>query len=164
MSAKQFGVCFVYTGNICRSLTAAGVFMEMAAKPLPGLIVDSAGTHGYHVGERPDPRAIAAAARRGYDISGLRARKFERSDFDRFDLVVVMDHGHKTFLARIAEPSQEYKLKMMMAYSRRFGEIDVPDPYYGGTDRFERVLDLIEDAAMGLVEALATILNQGESA
>lgn len=149
-------VVFVCTGNICRSPTAEGIFRKMIEEA--GLsdqfTVDSAGTHDYHVGEPPDARAIEAAARRGYDLSGLRARKFEREDFQRFDLVLAMDRDNKGILARLAQPSAGHRLRMMMDYASRFQETEVPDPYYGGPDGFDRVLDMIEDAAQGLLAAL----------
>jgi protein-tyrosine phosphatase len=149
-------IVFVCTGNICRSPTAEGIFRRLIedAGVADRIIVDSAGTHGYHVGEPPDPRAVEAAARRGYVLSGLRARKFERGDFNRFDLVLAMDHGHHAILSRLAQPSAAHKLRMMMSYARRFEESDVPDPYYSGEQGFELVLDMLEDAARGLLNAL----------
>ena len=147
---------FVCTGNICRSPTAEGVFLKMVedAGLSERISVDSAGTHGYHVGEPPDLRTQEAAARRGYDLSGLRARKFEPADFHRFDLVLAMDRDNHAILSRLAQPAQAPKLKMMMEYAKAFGALDVPDPYYGGEDGFERVLDMLEDAAQGLLDAL----------
>lgn len=118
------------------------------------ITIDSAGTHGYHVGEPPDARAVEAAARRGYDLSGLRARKFERVDFQHFDLVLAMDRDNHGILARLAQPSAGHTLRMMMEYASRFQETEVPDPYYGGPDGFDRVLDMLEDAAQGLLEAI----------
>jgi len=149
-------VVFVCTGNICRSPTAEGIFHKLVddAGLSDRVVVDSAGTHGYHVGEPPDSRAQAAAARRGYDLSRLRARKFQREDFQRFDLVLAMDRDNHGVLARLAQPSAGHRLRMMMAYASRFQAIDVPDPYYGGPDGFDRVLDMLEDAAQGLLEAI----------
>ena len=151
-------VLFVCTGNICRSPTAQGVFvgMVMDAGLADRITVDSAGTHGYHVGEPPDARATAAARVRGYDLSGLRARKFERSDFTRFDLVLAMDDGNRAFLARQCQPSNGHKLRMMMEFATRHRAIEVPDPYYGGPDGFEQVLDMLEDAARGLLESITS--------
>jgi len=130
MSGNKFCVLFVCTGNICRSPTAEAIFRKLAtdAGMAVAVTADSAGTHGYHVGEPPDPRAQKAAAKRGYDLSALRARKFEPADF--------------------------HKLKLMMSYARRFADEEVPDPYYGGPQGFERVLDMLEDAARGLLESL----------
>jgi protein-tyrosine phosphatase len=160
---SRFSVCFVCTGNICRSPTAEGVFRaKVAGLGLPvEVMADSAGTHGYHVGQAPDPRAVAAAAARGYDLSGLRARKFDRMDFHRFDLVIAMDSGHRTALARLAQPTQAHKLKMITAYSIRFADMDVPDPYYGAGRGFERVLDMLEESADGLLGAIADTLQGG---
>lgn len=147
---------FICTGNICRSPTAEGIFVKMVkdAGLSDRIVVDSAGTHGYHIGEPPDLRTQEAAARRGYDLSRLRARKFQREDFQRFDLVLAMDRDNHGILARIAQPSAGHRLRMMMEYASQFQEIEVPDPYYGGPDGFDRVLDMIEDAAQGLLEAI----------
>ncbi len=98
--------------------------------------------------------AQKAAAKRGYDLSALRARTIEGADFRRFDLILAMDQEHHAILSRIAGSSAEHKLKLMMSYARRFKERDVPDPYYGGPQGFERMLDMLEDAAKGLLESL----------
>lgn len=149
-------VLFVCTGNICRSPTAEGVFRKLVADAgmAERIQADSAGTHGYHIGEPPDPRALAAAAKQGYDLSALRARRFEHDDFRRFDLILAMDREHHAILARMAQPTSAHKLQMMMQYARRFGAGEVPDPYYGGPQGFDLVLDMIEDASRGLLESL----------
>ena len=156
MSGNKFSVLFVCTGNICRSPTAEAIFRKLAADAgmAETVTADSAGTHGYHVGEPPDPRAQEAAAKRGYDLSGLRARRFEEADFQRFDLVLAMDQDHYSILSNLAQPPAGHKLKLMMSYARGFPEQEVPDPYYGGPQGFERVLDMLEDAAQGLLESL----------
>jgi protein-tyrosine phosphatase len=156
MSGKRLSVLFVCTGNICRSPSAEAVFRKLATEAGRGdtILADSAGTHGYHIGDPPDPRSQAAAAKRGYDLSGLRARSFEYADFQRFDLILAMDRDHHSILSRMAQPSAAHKLKLMMSYARRFDEDEVPDPYYGGPEGFERVLDMLEDAAQGLLEYL----------
>lgn len=156
MRAQRVSVLFVCTGNICRSPTAEAVFRKLVADAgmSESVVADSAGTHGYHVGDPPDPRAQGAAAERGYDLGGLRARRVDRADFGSFDLIVAMDRGHFTTLSRLAEPSTAHKLKLMMSYSRAFTEKDVPDPYYGGPQDFEQVLDMVEDAARGLLDSL----------
>ena len=156
MSGNKFGVLFVCTGNICRSPTAEAIFRKLAADAgmAEAVAADSAGTHGYHVGEPPDPRSQKAAAKRGYDLSALRARTIEDADFQRFDLILAMDQEHYATLSRSAGATAGHKLKLMMSYARRFKEREVPDPYYGGPQGFERVLDMLEDAAEGLLESL----------
>ena len=156
MPGNKFGVLFVCTGNICRSPTAEAIFQKLAADAgiAESVTADSAGTHGYHVGEPPDPRAQEAAAKRGYDLSALRARRFEQADFQRFDLILAMDRDHYSILSNMARHSAGHKLKLMMSYARRFADEEVPDPYYGGPQGFERVLDMLEDAARGLLESL----------
>jgi protein-tyrosine phosphatase len=149
------GVLFVCTGNICRSPTAHGVFLHLVREA--GLAdrvhVDSAGTHDYHVGEPPDVRSQAHARRRGYDLSALRARQISRHDFERFDRILAMDRGHLAILRRMA-PARHDGLGLFMDYARPSPGPDVPDPYYGAGDGFERVLDMIERAAAGLLDSL----------
>ena len=114
--------------------------------------VDSAGTHDYHVGNPPDPRAVAAAARRGIDLTGLRARTVAETDFERFDLIVAMDRlNRETLLDRSPEEYRD-RIRLLMDFSASREIVDVPDPYYGGAVGFERVLDLVEEAAAGLLE------------
>jgi protein-tyrosine phosphatase len=154
-------VLFVCTGNICRSPTAEGVFRKLVADAglADRIASDSAGTHGYHVGEPPDLRTQAAARRRGYDLSGLRARKVAREDFHRFDLLLAMDREHHDILGRLAPPSVGHKVQLMMGFARSAAHDEVPDPYYGGPEGFELVLDLLEDAAAGLLERLRLELD-----
>jgi len=155
-------VLFVCSGNICRSPTAEAVFRRMAvdAGIAHMITVDSAGTHAYHVGEPPDARTQAAARARGYDLAPLRARKIEPADFAMFDLILAMDRGHHEILARLAPPGAGHKIALMLAYARRAETLEVPDPYFGGPDGFELVLDLIEDAAAGLLESLRPELTR----
>jgi protein-tyrosine phosphatase len=156
---KRYAVLFCCTGNICRSPTAEGVFIKKVADAgLAGrVVIDSAGTHGYHVGEPPDPRTQMAARARGYDLSGLRARRFEPDDFERFDLVLAMDHDNRAFLERLCPPSRDPRLKLMMEYARRHAADEVPDPYDGGPEGFETVLDMLEDATEGLLDTILSI-------
>jgi protein-tyrosine phosphatase len=150
-------VLFVCLGNICRSPTAEGVLRTIAAREFPALKleVDSAGTAHYHVGEPPDRRTVAAARRRGYDLASLRARQIQPDDFHRFDFVLAMDRANLSELEsrRLAGARAEVALFMNFAAGGEFEE--VPDPYYGGTEDFERVLDLCEAAARGLLTRLS---------
>ena len=151
------GVLFVCTGNICRSPTADGVMRRMVrdAGLARGVRVDSAGTHDYHVGEAPDARAQEHARRRGYDLSGLRARQVVVEDFESFELILAMDRGHLAILRRIAPPQHRHKLRLFMEFAEGWQAEEVPDPYYGGPAGFERVLDMVEAAARGLLAELA---------
>jgi len=150
-------VLFVCTGNICRSPTAEGVARGLAQKHgLDHLFeFDSAGTHGYHVGDPPDPRSIAVAARRGYDLAPLRARRVTEFDFIRFDRLLAMDRGHLESLRRSCPPPHRGKLGMFLDFGQGFDADEVPDPYYGDARGFEHVLDLVEDAALSLIRTLA---------
>lgn len=155
--ARPTSVLLVCTGNICRSPTAEGVFRHLAARRgvLDRLRVDSAGTHDYHVGEPPDARSVAHAARRGYDLAPLRARRVQTDDFERFELVLAMDRDNLAHLRSICPPGGEARLRLLMEFARRHAVDEVPDPYYGPADGFERVLDLIEDACDGLIDHLS---------
>jgi protein-tyrosine phosphatase len=147
-------ILFVCMGNICRSPTAEGVFRRVVAERAPDveIEIDSAGTHDYHVGDPPDPRAIAAASRRGIDLRPLRARVIREEDFERFDLIIAMDRlNRETLLDRSPEPFRE-RIRLFMEFAGDREVEDVPDPYYGGTPGFERVLDLAEEAATGLLD------------
>ena len=153
---KRRGVLFVCTGNICRSPTAEGVFRVFVEREgLTGrVLVDSAGTHGYHIGDPPDPRAVAHANRRGYDLSKLRARRVTAADFERFDLILACDSGHRQLLRRLADKAQHGRIAMFLDYAPELGLTEIPDPYYGGADGFEHVLDIVERASAGLLAAL----------
>jgi len=149
-------VLFVCLGNICRSPTAEGVVRALAAREAPELAleVDSAGTAGYHVGQPPDPRTRAAAARRGYDLSTLRARSVEPADFERFDLILAMDRENLTVLRRRAPAHAHERLRLFLEFAPEAASEEVPDPYYGGPNGFEEVLDLVETATRGLLAHL----------
>jgi protein-tyrosine phosphatase len=149
-------ILFVCLGNICRSPTAEGVMRTLAAREAPELPieVDSAGTAGYHVGQAPDPRTCAAAARRGYDLTVLRARIVEPDDFERFDLILAMDQENLRVLKRRAPPAAHERLRLFLEFAPGASVEEVPDPYYGGPNGFEEVLDLVESAARGLLAHL----------
>ena len=142
-------------GNICRSPTAEGVFRHHVTEAgLAGYIVaDSAGTHAYHVGEPPDRRARAAAERRGILLDEIRARRVRPDDFSLFDHILAMDRDNLALLRDQADEEHHEKIRLFLDYSGG-REIEVPDPYYGGAAGFERVLDLVEDASKGLLEAI----------
>lgn len=143
-------------GNICRSPTAHGVFQALVEKEgLSHLIdVDSAGTHAYHVGEPPDRRAQEAARRRGLDLSQQRARRAQSEDFYQFDYLVAMDQDNFHGLMSICPTGMEDKVHLLMDYAPAFRTREVPDPYYGGDVGFERVFDMVEAAAAGLLNEL----------
>jgi protein-tyrosine phosphatase len=154
-------ILFVCMGNICRSPTAEGVFRRVVAERAPGveIEVDSAGTHDYHVGDPPDPRSIAAAARRGVDLRRLRAREIRDEDFERFDLIIAMDRQNReTLIDRSPAPFRE-RIRLFMEFAGDSEVEDVPDPYYGGALGFERVLDLAEEAAAGLLDEILERAN-----
>ena len=149
-------VLFVCTGNICRSPTAAGVFAHFVREAglEEGIQVESAGTHDYHAGEAPDRRAQDHARRRGYDLSALRARQVRRRDFAEFDCIVAMDRGHLAILEEKCPAEHRAKLRMLVKGR------DVPDPYYGGPEGFERVLDLIEAGCLALLSEIRSELRE----
>lgn len=150
----NFRVLLVCMGNICRSPTAEVVLRQYIKLNDLGdkVEVDSAGTHGYHVGEAPDSRTQRAAAVRGYNLSQLRARKVARQDLDYFDLILAMDKSNLDNLRRMATPEQQERIKLFMQYAKNFEDDEVPDPYYGLGHGFDLVLDMVEDAAQGLIE------------
>ncbi len=149
-------ILFVCMGNICRSPMAEGHFRQLLATRAGHLdiTVDSAGTHGYHAGSPPDPRAQDAASRRGIDISKLAARDVVEADFDLFDYIIAMDQDNLADLKERADPACHDRMRLFLDYSPDNAGMDVPDPYYGGKTGFERVLDLIELAADGLLAEL----------
>ena len=149
-------VLFVCMGNICRSPTAQGVFEKLVnEQSLTGqIVIDSAGTHAYHIGNPPDVRATQAALRRGIDLSTQTARRVSPADFEEFDYVLAMDRANFDDLAELCSPEHSSKLRLFLEFAPASTVREVPDPYYGGTTGFERVLDLIEEASSGLLEAL----------
>lgn len=146
-------VLFVCMGNICRSPTAQGVFESLIteASLAEHILVDSAGTHAYHTGEPPDARASEAALRRGVDLSPQKARRVTPADFAEFDYVLAMDRSNIENLSTLCEPTHAQKLRLFLDFAPDLGVEEVPDPYYGGVTGFERVLDMIEEAAKGLL-------------
>lgn len=153
---KTTQILFVCMGNICRSPTAEGVMRKLLEEAglCHSVAVDSAGTHGYHIGSPPDARTQAAAKKRGYDLAPLRSRQVTRADFEVFDLLLAMDLDNLAQLRRICPPEHESKVRLLMSYARESGVSEVPDPYYEGVAGFELVLDYIEDACKGLVQLL----------
>jgi protein-tyrosine phosphatase len=149
-------ILFVCMGNICRSPTAEGVFRKMLAERAPDLdvLIDSAGTHGYHTGAPPDPRACRAAERRGVDLKPLRARRVTAEDFAHFELVLAMDEHNRQFLVEACPPEYRDRIRLFLEFAPHLERREVPDPYYGGSTGFEHVLDLVEEAAAGLLEHL----------
>ena len=156
MAEIKYSVLFVCMGNICRSPTAEGVFRHHVAEAgLDAQIkTDSAGTHAYHVGEPADRRAHAAAARRGFSLDGIRARRVADEDFDRFDYILAMDELNLVTLKERAPRESDSKVRLFLEFAESLRENEVPDPYYGGSSGFERVLDLVEEASQGLLETL----------
>lgn len=156
MSPPRARVVFVCLGNICRSPTAEGVFRDLVKQAgLDGAIaIDSAGTSAYHVGESPDPRSTAAAARHGVDLRGA-ARQFVAADFDRFDYIVAMDrHNHSALRKLVSQPAHTAKLSLMREHEPDGGQLDVPDPYYGSGDGFENVYQICRRSCEGLLDAI----------
>jgi low molecular weight protein-tyrosine phosphatase len=153
---KTVRVLFVCLGNICRSPSAEAVMRGIVAREAPDLRidVDSAGTAGYHIGEPPDSRSQAAALRRGYDMSAMRARVVEPEDFARFDLILAMDHSNLSVLRRRAPATLRERVRLFLEFAPDAGTPEVPDPYYGGETGFEEVLDLVEAASRGLISHL----------
>jgi protein-tyrosine phosphatase len=149
-------ILFVCLGNICRSPTAEGVLRGIAAREYPGLplCVDSAGTANYHVGEPPDRRSVAAARRRGYDLASLRARQVAPADFASFDYVLAMDRPNLEQLNVLGRGAPA-RIALFMDYAPQLSVEEVPDPYFGGIEDFERVLDLCEAGARGLLRTFA---------
>jgi protein-tyrosine phosphatase len=147
-------ICFVCLGNICRSPTAEGVMRALAAAAGKPVVVDSAGTGSWHVGELPDPRSVAAAARRGYDLAH-RSRVFTIDDLARFDLVLAMDAKNLSNQRGLAGKRPAPRIALLRSFDPTAPSgADVPDPYAGGTAGFEDVLDICERACRGLLETL----------
>lgn len=158
----DFSILFVCMGNICRSPTVEGVFRRAAATELAefSIDIDSAGTHAYHVGEAPDPRARRAAERRGIDLGALRARRISVEDFARFDLVLGMDPLNIIVMQEVCPAQFRDRIRLLLEFAPELDREDVPDPYYGGSNGFEYVLDLAEKASAGLLAHIRQMLGQ----
>lgn len=143
-------------GNICRSPTAHGVFRQKVEEAglLDLIEIDSAGTHAYHIGEAPDHRSQQAALERGFDLSDLKARKIDFSDFSHHDYYLVMDHSNMSDVMRECPEEYKGKVKLFLDYAIEYDEDEVPDPYYGGARGFTHVLDLVESASEGLLRVI----------
>lgn len=151
---RKTSVLFVCMGNICRSPTAEGIFRHLVnEKNLSDkFITDSAGTHAYHIGEPPDSRAQETAQSRGIDLSDLRGRKVSVADFNKFDYVLAMDKDNYAILQELCPSSKANQLKLFLDFAENIDNKEVPDPYYGGTQGFEKVFDMLEQASLGLIE------------
>lgn len=157
MVTTEFSVLFVCMGNICRSPSAHGMVrhhLQQRYAQWP-VRLDSAGTHGYHIGDPPDQRSIAAAARRGITLDDLRARQVEAEDFHSFDLVLAMDEQNLHALRQLRPDNARAELQLFLEFAPSLDVREVPDPYYGGANGFEHVLDLIEQASEGLLAQIA---------
>jgi protein-tyrosine phosphatase len=157
-------VLFVCLGNICRSPTAEGVFRDLLRREgLEGrVVVDSAGTGSWHVGEAPDARARAAALRRGIDLSGQRARQLRPADFDDFDLILAMDESNRVTIEAARPAGGAAHVRLFLDYARDAAVREVPDPYFGEGDGFETVLDLITEASEGLIAEIRQSASTGD--
>lgn len=146
-------ILFVCIGNICRSPTAEAVFRARVEEAglAQHILIDSAGTHDYHIGNPPDARTQRTASKRDYDMSMLRGRQVVAADFTRFDYVLAMDHANLAILRRLCPQDRHERVGLFLQYAKQHEEREVPDPYYGGAGGFERVLDMVEDAAEGLL-------------
>ncbi len=152
--SKKIGVLFVCLGNICRSPTAHGVFEKLIeSKNLSDRFnVDSAGTSGWHIDEAPDRRTVSAAKQRGYALAHLSGRQTCRDDFSRFEYILAMDHDNLRALEKIKPNNYQGHLGLFLDFDKANPVDEVPDPYYGGQDGFDHVLDLVESACHGLLQ------------
>ena len=159
-----YSILFVCMGNICRSPTAHGVFRQKVNQHgLTGTVaVDSAGTHDFHPNCPPDERSQAHAAKRGYDLSDLKARQIQRADFETFDLIAVMDMDNLAQVRDDCPTEHRHKVRRLTEFCLQFDSPVVPDPYYGGAQGFEHVLDLVEDACDGLIQHIRQRIKSEE--
>ena len=154
----MINVLFICSGNICRSPTAEGVFQSVVVEAGldAAITVDSAGLGSWHAGEAPDRRAQAAARKRGFDLAGQRARQVTTGDFDRFDYIIGMDRQNRTGLMKLCPAGAEDRVHLFLDFVKGAEQAEIPDPYYGSGDGFERVLDLVEAASRGLLAHIRT--------
>ncbi len=147
-------VLFVCMGNICRSPTAHGVFQHLVNENglAEQIEIESAGTHAYHVGEMPDKRARDIAQQRGIDLTYIRARKVDESDFARYDYILAMDNDNYELLEQACPQQYQSKIHLLLSFAPAHPLTEVPDPYYGGKKGFENVFDMVELASRGLLE------------
>lgn len=148
--SQNTSVLFVCLGNICRSPSAEAVFRHKAREAGLAVETDSAGTHGYHIGKVPDKRAQAAGIERGYCFDGIKCRRVEESDFEKFHYILAMDNSNLANLRGMADSQHQDKIRLLLDFAET-DEQEVPDPYYGGKRGFELVLDLIEQGCDGLI-------------
>lgn len=151
--ANKPSVLFVCLGNICRSPTAEAVFRHKAKQAGLDMVIDSAGTHGYHIGKAPDKRSIATGELKGYSFKGLKCRRVEASDFEEFDYIMAMDESNYENLLEISNGVNQDRIHYFLDFAPG-DDKEVPDPYYGGKRGFELVLDLIEKASDGFIAHL----------
>ena len=157
MTEQKHRILFVCMGNICRSPTAEGLLIsKVSAENVSHKFeIDSCGTHDYHLGHSPDSRTQEAAALRGINLSDLRSRKIKLSDFEYYDLILVMDKLNENFLMNLCPNEYQNKIKLMLSYLPDYPIDEVPDPYYGGEDGFDQVLDILEEAIEALYEDIS---------
>ena len=159
-------VLFVCMGNICRSPMAEGALRRALQESAleRWITVDSAGTHSYHIGDPPDPRAQNTARLRGVRIGDLRGRQVADMDFEKFDYILAMDSSNLATLKRRVPARSQHKLRLLLSFSRKYPNLDVPDPYFGGAQGFEEALDMIEDGVAGLLKELRHTLESRQGA
>lgn len=159
-------ILFVSTGNLCRSPSAAAVLRHLVDEAgLSGLVqADSAATHSYHTGQAPDIRAQVAARKRDYDLSDMSARQITADDFRDYDLILAMDWENLSALRQMCPKTYHHKLMLLMRFSNEYEEATIPDPYYGGPEAFGKVLDYLEDACQGVLDAIRKRVTQYQAA
>lgn len=146
-------VLFVCLGNICRSPLAEGILRSLAAKAGKDISTDSCGTSNYHIGEQPDIRSIEVAEKHGIDITDLRGRQFSAADFDAFDYIFVMDESNYQNVIRLANSEEDKrKVQLFLDYAPSYTSKEVPDPYYGGDEGFEKVYQMLLEASKNFLE------------